>query len=315
MTFRQSPAPHIHKADDTRKLMLDVVIALIPTSLAGVYFFGIRALLLLVLSMASAVLSEFIWQKLMKQPVRVGDLSALVTGLLLGLNLPVGAPWWLAVLGSAIAVILVKQLFGGIGDNFVNPALAARAILLASWPVHLTRFTLPAAFSGVDAVSSPTVLAGYQATNMDMFLGNIPGCIGEVSKIAILIGLVYLIARRTIFPHVPVIFLGVTALLAWVMGPQGAFTFDGEPLKAILSGGVMFGAVFMATDYTTSPMTVKGQAWFAVGCGVILAVIRAYGSYPEGVTYAILLMNLVTPLIDKYIKPRVYGSSVQEAKA
>ncbi len=315
MTFRQSPAPHIHKADDTRKLMLDVVIALIPTSLAGVYFFGIRALLLLVLSMASAVLSEFIWQKLMKQPVRVGDLSALVTGLLLGLNLPVGAPWWLAVLGSAIAVILVKQLFGGIGDNFVNPALAARAILLASWPVHLTRFTLPTAFSGVDAVSSPTVLAGYQATNMDMFLGNIPGCIGEVSKIAILIGLVYLIARRTIFPHVPVIFLGVTALLAWVMGPQGAFTFDGEPLKAILSGGVMFGAVFMATDYTTSPMTVKGQAWFAVGCGVILAVIRAYGSYPEGVTYAILLMNLVTPLIDKYIKPRVYGSSVQEAKA
>ena len=315
MTFRQSPAPHIHKADDTRKLMLDVVIALIPTSLAGVYFFGMKALLLLVLSMASAVLSEFIWQKLMKQPVRVGDLSALVTGLLLGLNLPVGAPWWLAVLGSAIAIVLVKQLFGGIGDNFVNPALASRAILLASWPVHLTRFTLPTAFSGVDAVSSPTVLAGYQATNMDMFLGNIPGCIGEVSKIAILIGLVYLIARRTIFPHVPVVFLGVTALLAWVMGPQGAFTFDGEPLKAILSGGVMFGAVFMATDYTTSPMTVKGQAWFAVGCGVVLSVIRAYGSYPEGVTYAILLMNLVTPLIDKYMKPRVYGSSVQEAKA
>lgn len=315
MTFKQSPAPHIYKADDTRKLMLDVVIALIPTSLAGVYFFGMKALLLLVLSMASAVLSEFIWQKLMKQTVRVGDLSALVTGLLLGLNLPVGAPWWLAVLGSAIAIVLVKQLFGGIGDNFVNPALASRAILLASWPVHLTRFTLPTAFSGVDAVSSPTVLAGYQATNMDMFLGNIPGCIGEVSKIAILIGLVYLIARRTIFPHVPVIFLGVTALLAWVMGPQGAFTFDGEPLKAILSGGVMFGAVFMATDYTTNPMTVKGQAWFAVGCGVILSVIRAYGSYPEGVTYAILLMNLVTPLIDKYMKPRVYGSSVQEAKA
>ncbi len=312
MTFRQSPAPHIHKADDTRKLMLDVVIALIPASLAGVYFFGMKALLLLVLSMASAVLSEFIWQKLMKQPVRVGDLSALVTGLLLGLNLPAGAPWWLAVLGSAIAIVLVKQLFGGIGDNFVNPALASRAILLASWPVHLTRFTLPTA---LDAVSSPTVLAGYQATNMDMFLGNIPGCIGEVSKIAILIGLVYLVARRTIFPHVPVIFLGVTALLAWVMGPQGAFTFDGEPLKAILSGGVMFGAVFMATDYTTSPMTVRGQAWFAVGCGVVLSVIRAYGSYPEGVTYAILLMNLVTPLIDKYMKPRVYGSSVQEAKA
>ncbi len=315
MNFKLSPAPHIRKADNTRSLMLDVVIALIPASLAGVYFFGFKALLLLVLSMASAVLAEYLWQKLMKLPVRVGDFSALVTGLLLGLNLPVGAPWWLAVLGSAIAIILVKQLFGGIGDNFLNPALTARAILLASWPVHLTRFTLPTNFSGVDAVSSPTVLAGFDASNMDLFLGNIPGCIGEVSKIAILIGLVYLIARRVMVPHVPVIFLGVTALLAWVMGPQGAFTFDGDAMRAILSGGVMFGAVFMATDYTTCPMTIKGQAWFAVGCGVIVSVIRAYGSYPEGVTYAILLMNLVTPLIDKYMRPRVYGSSVQEAKA
>lgn len=315
MNLKLSPAPHVLKADNTRRLMLDVVIALVPASLAGVYFFGVKALMLLVLSMASAVLSEFVWQKLMKLPVRVGDLSALVTGLLLGLNLPVGAPWWLAVLGSAIAVILVKQLFGGIGDNFLNPALTARAVLLASWPVYLTRFTLPTGFSGVDVVSSPTVLAGFNASNMDMFLGNIPGCIGEVSKVAILIGLAYLIIRGTIFGHVPVIFLGVTALLAWVMGPQGAFTFDGDPLRAILSGGVMFGAVFMATDYTTCPMTIKGQAVFAVGCGIILSLIRAYGTYPEGVTYAILIMSLVTPLIDKYMRPRVYGSSLKEAKA
>lgn len=315
MNLKIAPAPHVVNKDNTRRLMLDVVIALIPASLAGVYFFGLKALLLLVLSMASAVLSEYLWQKLMKQPVRVGDLSALVTGLLLGLNLPVGAPWWIAVLGSAIAIILVKQLFGGIGDNFLNPALTARAILLASWPVYLTRFTLPTNFSGVDAVSSPTVLAGFSASNMDLFLGNIPGCIGEVSKLAIIIGLVYLTVRKVIVPHVPVIFLGVTALLAWVMGPQGAFTFDGDALRAILSGGVMFGAVFMATDYTTRPMTIKGQALFAVGCGVIVSIIRAYGSYPEGVTYAILLMNIVTPLIDKYIRPRVYGSSVREAKA
>ncbi|HWR22898.1 MAG TPA: RnfABCDGE type electron transport complex subunit D [Feifaniaceae bacterium] len=315
MNLKLSPAPHVLKADNTRRLMLDVIIALVPASLAGVYFFGLKALLLLVLSMASAVLSEYVWQKLMKLPVRVGDLSALVTGLLLGLNLPAGAPWWLAVLGSAVAIIVVKQLFGGIGDNFVNPALAARAILLASWPVHLTRFTLPTAFSGVDAVSSPTVLAGFDASSLDLFLGNAPGCIGEVSKVAILIGLAYLIIRGTISFHIPVIFLGVTALLAWIMGPQGAFTFDGDPLRAILSGGVMFGAVFMATDYATCPMTTKGQAVFAIGCGVIVSLIRAYGSYPEGVTYAILIMNIVTPLIDKYMRPRVYGSPAKEAKA
>jgi len=315
MELRVSLAPHIRTADSTRRLMLDVLIALIPASLAGVYFFGPNALMLLVLSTASAVLAEYVWQKLMKLPVRVNDLSAAVTGLLLGLNLPPQAPWWIAVAGSVVAVILVKQLFGGIGDNFMNPALAARAVLLASWPVHMTVYTLPTMWSGADAVTSATVLSGHPAGTMDLFLGNIPGCIGEVSKLAILLGLAYLLIRKTITWHVPVIFLGVTALLAWAMGAQGGFTFDGDPLAAILSGGVLFGAVFMATDYSTSPMTAKGQVVFAIGCGVIVSIIRAYGKYPEGVTYAILLMNIASPLIDRFMRPRVYGSPLKEEKA
>ena len=295
--------------------MLDVVIALVPASLAGVYFFGVNALLLLIISTVSAVLAEFVWQKLMKLPVRINDLSAVVTGLLVGLNLPPQAPWWIAVTGSAIAVIVVKQLFGGIGDNFMNPALAARAVLLASWPVHMTIYTLPTMWSGADAVTSATVLVGHQASTLDMFLGNIPGCIGEVSKLAILLGLAYLLVRKTITWHIPVVFLGMTALLAWVMGPQGGFTFDGDPLGALLSGGVLFGAVFMATDYTTGPMTKKGQAVFAAGCGIIVSIIRAYGKYPEGVTYAILIMNLASPLIDRWMRPRVYGTPRREVKA
>lgn len=309
MNLQVSSAPHIHSSAGTRGIMLDVLIALMPTALVGVYYFGMQAAVLLILSTVSAVLSEYLWQLITKQQVRVGDLSAAVTGLLLGLNLPASAPWWLAVIGSFFAVIIVKQLFGGIGDNFMNPALAARAVLLASWPVRMTAWTLPTYFNSVEAVSSATPLAGMQpGSTMDLFLGNIPGCIGEVCKAAILLGFLYMVIRGTIFGHVPVIFLGVTALCTWILGPQGAFTFDGDALSAILSGGVMFGAVFMATDYATSPMTISGQAVFAAGCGLIVSVIRAYGIYPEGVTFAILLMNIVTPLIDRSIKPRVYGS-------
>lgn len=309
MNLHVSSAPHIRSADNTTSLMRDVLIALLPTTIAGVYYFGLQAAILLVVSVVSAVLAEFAWQSVTGQPVRITDLSAAVTGLLLGLNLPASAPWWLAMIGSFFAVIFVKQLFGGLGHNFMNPALAARAVLLASWPVHMTAWTLPTYFQPVEAVSSATPLAGMQAGGvMDLFLGNIPGCIGEVCKAAILLGFLYLVIRGTIIGHVPVIFLAVVALFSWALGAQGAFTFDGDPLSAILSGGVMFGAVFMATDYATSPMTVSGQAIFAAGCGLIVSVIRAYGAYPEGVTYAILLMNIVTPLIDRAIKPTVYGS-------
>ena len=258
-----------------------------------------------------AVLAEYAYQKLTHQKVRVCDLSAAVTGLILALNLPGNAPWWLAAVGSAVSVVLVKQLFGGIGDNFMNPALTARGILLASWPVRMTAWYLPTFCKGVDAVSSATVLGGYEASLFDMFIGFIPGTIGEVSKAAILVGFVYLLVRKVISWRIPVVFVGSFAILAAI------FKMDQDVLTSVLSGGLLFGAVFMATDYTTSPMTELGQYIYAVGCGLILAVIRKWGSYTEGVTYAILVMNIVTPLIDKFVKIRVYGQekAKKEVKA
>lgn len=307
MNLTISTAPHIRCKDSVKTIMRDVLIALLPTTAAGIYLFGLNSALIVAVSVASAVLAEFVWQKLAKRPVRVKDLSAAVTGLIFALNLPPTAPWWMAMIGSAFAIIVVKQLFGGIGDNFLNPALAARALLLASWPARMTQFVAPTYFSGADAVSSATVLSesGLQARYIDMFLGRIPGTIGEVCKAAILIGFAYLLIRRVISWQVSVIILAVVALLSCIFGS--------DPLTAILSGGVMFGAVFMATDYTTSPMTAKGQIIFAVGIGVIIVLIRKFGSYPEGVTYAILFMNIVAPLIDKYVAPRLYGEVKKHA--
>lgn len=308
MSLRLSTGPHILARTRTRSIMLDVIIALIPTTAAGIYLFGWRAAMVIAVSIASAVLAEGVWQKLSGRRVTVSDLSAVVTGLLLGLNLPSSAPWWLAMIGSVIAVVLVKQLFGGVGQNFLNPALAARAVLLTSWPARMTTFFLPerllqigatSAASIGDAVSSATPLAKGGTAIMDLLWGNVPGTIGEVCKIAILLGFVYLLVRGVVRPHIPVLFVGTVALMTWLFG--------GDPLAAVLSGGVLFGAVFMATDYVTNPMMVIGQCIFAVGCGVLVVVIRRWGNYPEGVTYAILLMNIVTPLIDRFSKRRVYG--------
>ncbi len=308
MKLTLSTAPHIRSRQDTRSLMLDVIIALLPATIAGVYYFGLSAALVVAITTLSAVVFEYAWQKLTHKPVCVGDLSAVVTGLLVGLNLPATAPWWMAVIGSGLAILLVKQLFGGIGDNFMNPALAARAILLASWPARMTAFVVPTCWSGADAVSSATVLAGgYEASKLELFLGQVPGCIGEVCKAAIVLGFLYLLVRRVITWRIPVIFLGVFAALMAIFGY--------DPLVSVLSGGVMFGAVFMATDYTTSPMSTKGQVIYAALCGLIVAIIRCFGNYPEGVTYAILVMNVATPLIDKYAKPRLYGRLKKEAKA
>ncbi len=313
MNLRMSTGPHLLDKDTTQSLMLDVLIALIPATALGVYFFGVSAALVLLVCIVTAVLSELIWQVLMKKPVRITDFSAVVTGLILGLNLPANAPLWMAALGSAIAILLVKQLFGGIGHNFLNPAIFARAVLLASWPVHMTSYVLPqrlllgsAAPSGVDVVASATpLLSTSQWSTMDLFIGNIPGTIGEVSKAAILVGFAYLLLRGTITWHVPTFFVGTVALLTWVLG--------GNPLTAVLTGGVLFGAVFMATDYVTNPMLRVGQCIFGVMCGVIVVVIRMYGGYPEGVTFAILFMNCITPLIDRYSKRKVYGEVKQHA--
>lgn len=314
MRLRLSTGPHILARENTRMIMQDVLLALLPATAAGIYLFGMRSALVLLVAIASAVLSEALWQKFAKRPLQIRDLSAVVTGLLLGLNVPSSAPLWLPAIGSAFAIIVVKQLFGGVGHNFINPALAARAMLLTSWPARMTTFFLPerliemgvksAAEIG-DAVTSATPLAKAGSTMMDLFMGNIPGSIGEVCKAAILVGFLYLVIRRTIGFHIPALFVGTVALLTWVFG--------GDPLVAILSGGVLFGAVFMATDYVTNPMLIRGQCVFAVGCGLIVVLIRKYGNYPEGVTYAILLMNILTPLIDKYMTRRVYGEVKQHA--
>ena len=312
MKLLVSTGPHVLTKESTQTLMLEVLIALAPTTVAGVYLFGLRAAWVLCVSVIAAMLSEFVWQKLMKKKGTIGDMSAIVTGLILGLNLPAGAPLWMAALGSAIAIILVKQLFGGIGNNFVNPAIFGRAFLLASWPARMTSFLLPQrllgnseAVIGVDMISGATPLVpqklgiGLNIPLSDLFLGNIPGSIGEVCKIAILIGFVYMLVVKVISWHIPVFFVGSVALLSWLVG--------NDPLIAILSGSVLFGAVFMATDYATNPMQKIGHIIFGIGCGTMVVVIRKWGSYPEGVTYAILFMNCLTPLIDRFSTRRVYG--------
>ncbi|MDO4571824.1 MAG: RnfABCDGE type electron transport complex subunit D [Clostridia bacterium] len=307
--FIVSTAPHIHDSATTARLMLDVLIALLPCVIAGIWLFGLGAARTLILSTAACVIFELLWQLAARRPVRVGDLSAAVTGLILGLNLPSTAPWWMILVGALVAVVLVKQLFGGIGDNFVNPALMARAVLLASWPAHMTAGNAASAYVlPFDAVSSATLLtenSSYSASMLDMFLGRIPGSIGEVCKIAILLGLAYLLIRRVISWHIPVTMLASFALFSWLFG--------GDPLAGLLSGGLLFGAVFMATDYVTSPMTGTGKLVYAAGAGLIVALIRHFGSYPEGVTYAILLMNICTPLIDRACRRRIYGEVKADA--
>ncbi len=330
MKLYLSTAPHIRCPQSTRSIMTDVIIALAPATIVAIWYFGLNAAISVAVSTCSAVLFEFLWQKLTHKTVRIGDMSAAVTGLLVGLNMPGNAPWWLPLIGSFLAIILVKQLFGGIGDNFVNPALAARAILLASWPARMSSFVAPsylvqadavaaataasagadavaaatAASAGADAVTAATPLAGGEYNLTQLLLGQIPGTIGEVCKIAVIVGFLYLLVRRVISWRIPVTLIAVFALFMWIFGA--------DPLTSVLSGGVLFGAVFMATDYTTSPMSEKGQFIYAAMCGLIIAVIRSFGNYPEGVTYGILVMNVVTPLIDKYIKPRLYGRLKEE---
>lgn len=308
MSLILSTAPHIRSRQTTQKLMLNVIISLLPCAVMGIYYFGLRAGLVLLVSVLSAVASEFIWQKLSKKPVTVHDCSAAVTGLLLGLCITPMAPWWMVIIGSAFAVIIVKQLFGGIGDNFLNPALAARAVLLASWPARMTEHIAVTTFPGADAVASATPLANGSASNLQLLLGQVPGAIGETCKIAIILGFLYLLFTHTITWEVPVVTIGSAMLLSWVLGM--------DPVTTVLSGGLLFGAVFMATDYTTSPMNKWARIIYAAGIGALTVLIRKFGAYPEGVTYAVLLMNILTPLLDRMLPNRVYGHSrKKEAKA
>lgn len=307
-----SSSPHIRSGVTTRRLMLDVIIALVPASAAGIYFFGLRAAILIAVTVASCVVFEYLTRKALKRSNTISDLSAVVTGLLLALNLPPELPLWMAIIGSLFAIVIVKQLFGGIGQNFLNPALAARAFLLISYGTKMTTWTQPSMNTVVDAVSFATPLGalkegGQLPELIDMFIGRTGGSMGETSALALIIGGVYLLARGVITWHIPVIYIGSAGLFAWILGPEGIFT--GDPLFNILAGGLMIGAIYMATDYTTSPMTVKGMVIYAAGCGILTILFRRYTNMPEGVSYAILLMNVAVPIIDRYTKPGRFGGA------
>lgn len=308
--FTLSSSPHVRSSESTRRIMTDVLIALVPATVCGVYFFGIGALVTVLVSVAAAVGAEAIIQFFMKKKITVSDGSAAVTGLLLALTLPPLAPglFYIPLFGSVFAIAIVKQCFGGLGFNIVNPALAARAFLLVSWTQVMGIWTFP-----VDAVSTATPLTALRfggegvvtSPYIDMFLGNVGGSIGETSALALLTGAIYLLARNVINWRIPGVYIGTVALFTWVAGPKGLFT--GDALYNVLGGGLLLGAIYMATDYTTSPMTNKGQVVFAVGCGVFTGVMRLWAGSAEGVCYAILLMNLAVPLIDRKFRPRVFG--------
>ena len=292
-----SSSPHIRNEVSTRDIMLDVIIALAPAAIYGVILFGLSAALLIVSCVLAAVLSEFLWCLITKRPHTIGDLSAVVTGLLLALNLPPKLPVWMGIIGSAVAIIVVKEMFGGLGQNFANPAITARIVLLVSFPAAMTTFYPP--FS--DVVSSATPLAAEPATYTlkELFLGTHAGSIGETSALMLLIGFAYLLVRRIISPVIPLCFVGSAALFTLCLG--------GNPLTCILSGGLLLGAIFMATDYVTSPKTPWGMAIFGVGCGILTVIIREFASLPEGVSYSILIMNILTPHINRLPSFKPFG--------
>lgn len=298
LTLSTTPAPHIRTPKTTQTIMLDVIIAMLPALAASIYFFGIRSLFLTLVTVAACVLSEFAIQKALHKRVRVRDLSAVVTGMLLAFNLPVEFPFWMAIIGGIFAIVVVKELFGGIGQNFMNPALVARVFLMINWPAQIGTFTY-------DGVAGATPLGGRPTSLMDLFIGNIPGTIGEVSKLAILLGLLYMLYRQVINLRMPVIYVATSAILFYIL------RYDlYDTLYQILSGGIILGAVFMLTDYSSSPMSPQGQIVYAIGAAILTVVIRLYGGYPEGVSFAIIIMNVLVPTIDKYIRPHVFGVKV-----
>ncbi|MFV0440892.1 MAG: RnfABCDGE type electron transport complex subunit D [Lachnospirales bacterium] len=308
--FVVSSTPHIRSNDSIQSIMQDVAIALLPATLVGMYMFGLPAIFTIILAVGSSVLFEYLFQKYTKQPITINDYSAVVTGLLLALNLPPTVSPYIPIMGSFFAIIVAKQLFGGLGQNFINPALAGRAFLVASYPTEMTKWTAPVnnLVGGLDAVSTATPLSGGEYSLANAFIGNIGGCIGEVSALALLIGAAYLLIKKVISWRIPTIYIGTTFVLTLLLGhgtPYDAFS-------QIFLGGLIIGAFFMATDYSSSPVTAKGQVIFALGCGILTAIIRIYGGYPEGVSYSILLMNLTVPLIERYTRPSVFGVEKQK---
>lgn len=293
-------SPHLKSENNTQSIMLDVLISLAPATLFGVVIFGFSALLTVSVCVASAVLSEALYCLFRKKPLSTGDLSATVTGLLLGLNLPAGIPLYIAASGSVFAVVFVKMFFGGIGKNIVNPAIAARVFLLVAFPTAMTTFREP--FSDILATATP--LSSESVMFNEVFFGACPGSIGETSVIMLLFGGAYLVSRKVISLHIPLSFILTVFVIALISGRA--------PFLEISMGGVMLGAIFMATDYVTSPMTKPGQIIFGIGCGLITMIIRLFASLPEGVSYSILIMNLLVPLIDRFIFTCPLGAKLSE---
>ena len=314
-----SSAPHIVSNIDTTRLMAMVVMALIPSFLVSIYVFGARVISLTLVCIVSAVFFEWAYNKLMKKRQTVGDLSAVVTGVLIAFNVPAGLPYWIAVVGCFVAIIVVKQLYGGIGKNPVNPAITARIVLFISFATEMTTWPLPR--MAADATSTATPLGilaeggGELPNNMEMFLGFIGGSMGEVSAIALLIGGIFLIWKKVISPIIPCCFIGTVFVFAAI---YYGVTGDGNALQMaifhVLAGGVMLGAFFMATDYVTSPLLPMGKVIFGIGCGLITMLIRLWGQYPEGVSFSILIMNCLTPLINNFCQKRMYGGAKKNEK-
>ena len=302
-----STSPHLYKEESVSRIMWMVVLSLLPAGIAGIFIFGEGALRVIILSIVSALITEGLLQVLTKKKITVLDGSAFLTGLLLAFNLPPEVPLWLPVVGAFFAIAIGKAVFGGLGQNIFNPALVGRVFLMASWPKYMTNF------SQLDAVSTATPLAlikkGRILENIsygDLFLGKHGGCIGEVCILALLLGAIFLFIRGYLSWHIPIPYILTVGLFTYLFGPKGLFT--GDWLFHILSGGLILGAFFMATDYVTSPLTRKGQIIFGIGCGLLTAIIRLWGGYPEGVSYAILMMNAATPIIDRYTRQRIYGA-------
>lgn len=325
-----SPAPHLHGKESTRGLMRDVIIALVPSLLVSIYFFGFSAIKLALVGIVSCVLVEYVIQKYVtKTKITISDYSAVVTGLLLALNLPPNSPWWIVFIGSVVAIGVAKMTFGGIGQNIFNPALVGRVFLLVSFPVIMTDWTIPVSWfrEGIDVSSGATALSMvkeglaqgltideiFAANNFSYFqmlFGKIGGSVGEVSALALIVGMVYLLIRRVIKPHIPFSIIGTVIVFTgifWLIDPQQY----ADPLFSILTGGILLGSIFMATDYVTSPMSKSGMILYGVGIGIITVLIRYFGSYPEGISFAILIMNACVPLINKFMLPERFGKEVK----
>ncbi|MCK4690926.1 MAG: RnfABCDGE type electron transport complex subunit D [Desulfuromonadales bacterium] len=322
-----SSSPHIHSGETTDKVMRLVIYALLPATALSIYFFGLPALSVLLICTLGCMAFEALSCKLMKQPLTLVDGSAALTGILLALNLPPSTPWWMSLLGAAIAILIGKQIYGGLGYNPFNPALVARVVLLISFPVQMTSWTTPAPIgSGIDAVTAATPLGEMKTAVMltgklpematsgfgNYFLGNMAGSLGEVSALALLLGGFFLLFKKVISWHIPISFIGTVLIIGgifWLVDPSKY----PNPLFHLITGGLILGAFFMATDMVTSPVTDKGMLIFGCGCGLLTVLIRLFGGYPEGVSFAILLMNACTPLIDRYTRPKIYGQVEQKA--